>query len=88
LNDSAPQPENIPWWGKNILRGVGQKYTKYNKINNNSENFKGTRLLPGEPCPLPPPPAFRCGPAMIATASSFIHCELAFCALLACSTVV
>jgi len=24
----------------------GQKYTKYNKINN-SENFRGARLLPG-----------------------------------------
>jgi len=34
--------------GKSILRGGGgkrafggQKYTKYNKINNNSENFRG-----------------------------------------------
>jgi len=45
----APQLENIPWWGKNILReggrskrafGGGQKYTKY-KINDNSENFRG-----------------------------------------------
>jgi len=27
--------------------GGGQKYTKYNEINNNSENFKGARLLPG-----------------------------------------
>jgi len=24
----------------------GQTYTKYNKINNNSENFSGARLLP------------------------------------------
>jgi len=27
---------------------VGKKY-KYNKRNNNSENFRGARLLPGEP---------------------------------------
>jgi len=34
----------------------GAKYTKYNKINNNSENFKGTRFLLGnfEPPSLPP----------------------------------
>jgi len=25
----------------------GEKYTKYNKINNNSENFSGEKLLPG-----------------------------------------
>jgi len=25
----------------------GQTYTKYNKINNNSENFRGAILLPG-----------------------------------------
>jgi len=53
--DAAPQLEKIPWWGKNIL-GVGQKYFRgqtsvwgranYKKINNNSENFKGARLLP------------------------------------------
>jgi len=51
--------------GKNILReanerlGRGQAYTNYNKINNNSENFRGARLLPGghsPPCPL------SCGP--------------------------
>jgi len=29
-------------WEKNIL---GEKYTKYNKISNNSENFKEARLL-------------------------------------------
>jgi len=26
---------------------LGQKYTKCNKINNNSENFRGSRFLPG-----------------------------------------
>jgi len=48
-NSAAPQLKNIPWWGKNILRagkrtfgrGAKQKYTKYNIINNNSENFRG-----------------------------------------------
>jgi len=50
--ESTPQVENIPWRGKNIWGGAnerleGQKYTKYNKIDNNSENFKGARLLPG-----------------------------------------
>jgi len=38
--------------GQNILRGGkralgGQKYTQYNK-KNNSENFRGARLLPEE----------------------------------------
>jgi len=28
--NSAPQPENIPWWGKDILVG-GAKYIEYNK---------------------------------------------------------
>jgi len=32
----------------------GQKYTKYNKINNNSENFRGARLLPEGFAPCPP----------------------------------
>jgi len=32
--------------GKNERLG-GQKYTKYNKINNNSENFRGARLCQG-----------------------------------------
>jgi len=32
----------------------GQKYTKYNNINNNSENFSGVRLLLGRQCPLSP----------------------------------
>jgi len=51
LTESAPQLENTPWWGKHILRkgendSLGeQTYTKYNKINNNSENFRGARLL-------------------------------------------
>jgi len=44
------QLENITRWGKNILRRgkrtVGE-YTKYNKINNNSENFRGARMLLG-----------------------------------------
>jgi len=47
------QLENIPRWGKNILRGRRsnvrlrreQKYVKYDKINNNSESFRGVRLL-------------------------------------------
>jgi len=41
-------PQLVPWWGKNILREGGKrtfwrgaKYTTYNKINNNSKNFKG-----------------------------------------------
>jgi len=55
---AAPQLENIPWWGKNILRGgkraFGGKYTIYNKINNNSENFRGVR---------PPLVPLSCGPA-------------------------
>jgi len=38
--------------GQNILRGGnehlgGQKHTKYNKINNNSENFRKAKLVPG-----------------------------------------
>jgi len=46
----GPQLENIPWWGKNILREanihLGRQKYKYNKINNNSENFNGmARLL-------------------------------------------
>jgi len=41
---AGPQLESIPWWGKNISREQthvwegGQKYTKYNRINNNLEN--------------------------------------------------
>jgi len=35
----------------------GQKYTKYNKINNNSENFRGATLLPRVISP--PGPNFR-----------------------------
>jgi len=36
----------MPEWGKSILRGANvglgrQKYTKYNKTSNNSENFRG-----------------------------------------------
>jgi len=34
--------------GKRAFEGA--TYTKYNKINNNLENFRGARLLPG--CPL------------------------------------
>jgi len=51
--------ENIPYWGKNILKDGAnehlweQAYTKYNKINNNSKNFRGERL------PLLP---LSCGP--------------------------
>jgi len=52
------------WWSKNILRGGkralgGQKYTNYDKINNNSENFRGARLLPGGASP---PGPLSCGP--------------------------
>jgi len=53
----APQLENIPWWGKNIFGGrqqtsvLGEKYTKNNKINNNSENFREAS-----------PPLLSCGP--------------------------
>jgi len=55
LIQSAPQLENMPWWAKIFYEGGGkrafgdggQKYTKYNKINNNSENFMGARLLLG-----------------------------------------
>jgi len=36
--------------GANVFFG-GQKYTKYDKINNNSENFRRTRLLLEEICP-------------------------------------
>jgi len=43
LSKSVLQLENIPWWGKNILKGGGANErwggkNKYNKINNNSEN--------------------------------------------------
>jgi len=60
-----PQLENILWWSENILGEGGkrvfgrQKYTKYNKIHNNSENFRGqdccqgARLLPGGFAPGP-----------------------------------
>jgi len=47
-----PQLENIPWWGKNILRRgrasahLGRhRYIKYNKINNNSENFRRSKNI-------------------------------------------
>jgi len=60
----ALQLENIPWWsrqkyfkGKQMHFG-GTKCTKYNKINNNSENFKEARLLPGKLLPPAPP---NCG---------------------------
>jgi len=55
------QLENIPRWDKNILRVVeggkralGEEYTKYNKINNNSENFRGGKIAArgaSSPCP-------------------------------------
>jgi len=65
VSESAPQLENIPWWGKNILREVnerlGGKQTKCNKINNNSENFRGARLLPGEAFASSP---LNCGPVL------------------------
>jgi len=61
VTSSAPQLENIPLWSKNILRewckltfgGGGQKYTKHNKINSNSEIFRGAKLLPGGFAPGP-----------------------------------
>jgi len=41
---------NHTGWGKYFKGGKrafgGQKYTKYNKINNISEIFRGARLLP------------------------------------------
>jgi len=57
--------ENIPWWGKTILWGRGkraiggEKYTKYNKINNNSKYFRGQNCCLGgfPPCSSP-----SCGP--------------------------
>jgi len=39
--------------------GGGKNFTKYNKINNNSENFRGARLLPEGRRPLAP---VSCGP--------------------------
>jgi len=55
----ATKKHTVPWWGKNILRGErgkrvfwegrGQKYTKYNKINNNSENFRGSKIAASPP---------------------------------------
>jgi len=42
--------------GKRMFGGI--KYTKYNKINKNSENFRGARFLLRNP--LSP---FNCGPA-------------------------
>jgi len=44
--------------GQKYFKGEGQTYTKYNKINNNSENFRrGGRLLPAAP--------LSCGPAWL-----------------------
>jgi len=34
------------WEANERLGRGGQKYTKYKKINNNSENFRRARLLP------------------------------------------
>jgi len=66
---TAPQLQSIPWWSKNILRrganarlGGGQKYTKYDKINNNSENFRRAKLLLGGLCPSCPL-SYSYGPA-------------------------
>jgi len=56
--DAAPQLENIPWWGKQAFE-EGQKYTKYNKINNNSENFRGQDCCQGGFDPMAP---LSCGP--------------------------
>jgi len=33
---------------------LGGKYTKYNKINNNSENFRWSKIAARGLCPLPP----------------------------------
>jgi len=46
--------------GQKYFKGEGkrtfgwQKYTKYNEINYNSENFRGAKLLLQGLCPLPP----------------------------------
>jgi len=46
---SAATRKHTIWWGKNILRRgkrtFGGEYTKYNEINNNSENFRGQNPL-------------------------------------------
>jgi len=62
FHGSAPQLENIPWWGKNILRreerwGGGKNIL--NKINSNSEKLREARLL----FPLPPL-SLSCEPIM------------------------
>jgi len=63
---TAPQLENIPLWGKNILRRWGanehfweggSKYTRYNKINNNLKNFRE-----GQDCCQERLSLFSCGP--------------------------
>jgi len=60
VKQPMPQLENISWRGKNILSGVqtsvgeGQKYTIYNKINNNSKNFRGQGCCQGSFAPWPP----------------------------------
>jgi len=55
LRKSGPQPENIPWCGKKYFKGEGQtyvwegqKYTKNNKINNNSE-ILGVKIVATTP---------------------------------------
>jgi len=56
--DSGVQLENIPWLGKNIFR-VGHTFGDKNILNiisNNSENFRGARLLPGPRGASSPPP--------------------------------
>jgi len=41
----------------------GQKYTTYNKINNNSENFRRSKIAAKEGFALPSP--LSCGPAAV-----------------------
>jgi len=37
--------------GQNYFKGGGKNYAKYNKLNNNSQKFRGARLLPGGASP-------------------------------------
>jgi len=46
-NEKTYYGEGKIFWGGDKRAFGGQKYTKYNKINNNSENFRKARLLPG-----------------------------------------
>jgi len=77
---AAPQLENIPQWGKNILRGweggqtsvsgEGKIILNLNKINNNSENFSWQDCCQGFFAPLA---LLGCGPEQL-----FNLCEFDF----------